>query len=238
MEKKKKHTLYAEGRILNLNKFQEKNLCFSFNRHTLDEMNIIKKNPNIDYDTQTFYGKLERQAPLQVGYDPIFKTYWTAEIEAKDSAKLMSFIKQEFYYTGELLKHIKRIKKSQSGKGSVCLEVVICPESDTTESGLIDQLKNIGIDNENYQVKTRLREIPMNKPFEKVVNDIWSHKYWPLVWKGNPQIQDLNELIKRINKPTCDKYMEMIVKLSKEEENVSFIAVDLNIIATKSILLT
>ncbi|GME86548.1 unnamed protein product [Ambrosiozyma monospora] len=56
----------------------------------------------------------------------------------------------------------------------------------------------------------------MNKPLDKEVNVEWSNKYWPLVWKGNPMVQELHESFKQFDKEENMKFIKYIVQKSRE----------------------
>lgn len=185
-------------------------------------MKVLYNNRDIDYDSQIFHKKFERQAITQAVSKPIFTTYWVCSIDPKLSAKLMVLIKTEYQYTSDSLRHLKRVKKIGDLNGSIKLKIIICPKEDISKDQLVNQLSQ-KIEGE-IQIEEVL--IPMNNPIDKETNMLWSNTYWPFVWKGNPLIQDLNELYNGFSLENVNKYMNMVLEKSKETSRIVVIFVD------------
>lgn len=164
---------------------------------------------DIDYKKQILYGGLQRMAPTTGNVVPVLKEYWVACINPKESAHILKLNKEKFQYTTEALKHLKRMKKLEDK-----LYVLICPVDDVSYTWLLDTLEEVLNDVSLEKIK-----IPMNKPFDKEINHMWSEQYWPLLWKGNPLVQDLNEIYKQLDITKITKYMLMLVELSKNPKS-------------------
>lgn len=171
----------------------------------------------IDYDDQIFYGIYRRQADSEKVSSPLLVQYHVCVINPKESSKIMTMVKTSFSHTSLALRHLKRIRKMTNGQ----LMIIICPYDECEEEELSKVI-------ENYITGYSLDivSIPMNTPKDKETNLEWSEKYWPLVWKGNPLIQELNELYSNFNKEEVDKYTHLVVKLSQEHQKVAAIFVD------------
>lgn len=171
--------------------------------------------PNIDYKLGILYDVLERQAPEIDNEEPLLKQYWVCEIDPKESCKLLSLIKSRFQYTSEELKNLKRMYKIKNANGDDVLRVLVCPvEDDSDENYTVANLQNILREKLLNRFTITKHSIPINKPFDKEHNQLWSEKYWPLLWKGNPLIQELNELYKSIDIKKIQKYMKLVGELS------------------------
>lgn len=169
----------------------------------------------VDYKKGILHGCLQRQAPSIDNVDPILVDYWVCEINPKDSPKLLALLKSHFHHTSESLKHLKRMYKVKSEEGIDKLRVILCPVVDAQEYHLDEhELQNMISEIPLNKFDLVRHQIPRNKPFDKDVNQMWSKIYWPLLWKGNPLIQELNEINRNLNVDKIKKYMEMIVKES------------------------
>lgn len=178
---------------------------------------------DIDYQNEVLYGVLQRMAPSVGEMQPVLQSYWTCEINPRDSGKLLALIKERFQYTSESLKHLKRMKKVQKASGEVVLQVLVCPAGDqeypVTQSELVDLIKD-RLD--HPATRLQVQQIPLNKPLDKDVNQLWSEKYWPLLWKGNPKVQELNEIYKNIDIAKVRKYIKEIAGLSHATVGILF----------------
>lgn len=176
---------------------------------------------DIDYDEQIFHSNFERQAITEAVTKPMFTKYWVCSIDPRQSSNLMAFIKSNFHYTADSLRHLKRVKKMDID-GSIKLKIIICSVEDISKEDLYQQILKI------IKGSIHLEEanIPMNNPMDKETNILWSNKYWPFVWKGNPLIQDLNELYSRFKLEEVNKYMNKVLKMSKETGKVVVLFVD------------
>ncbi|QPG75923.1 hypothetical protein FOA43_003309 [Brettanomyces nanus] len=166
---------------------------------------------NINYDNYVFYKKFKRIQLSQSMVVPKLELYWIATIEPPQSASIVKLTKSRFDYTADKIKHLKRFRKKIDKKGKVLLDVVICPEDDIEENQLREILKRCLRADDTIVYKIG---IPVNKPYGKELNLEWSQKYWPLVWKGNPMLQELDESFKEFDEDTVMKYLKQIVELS------------------------
>ncbi|GMG52112.1 unnamed protein product [Ambrosiozyma monospora] len=180
-----------------------------------------KRNPNINYDKLIFYNKFQRIQPKESVTTPVLKPFWITTIEPKQSSQVMSLVKGEFNYTSETLKHLKRFQKlKDETTNKVVLQVVICAFEDISYTDLRKKLtETLNVDL-NDVVLDKL-EIPMNKPLDKEVNVEWSNKYWPLVWKGNPMVQELHESFKQFDNEENMKFIKYIIQKSREIQTIS-----------------
>ncbi|KAG0680326.1 tRNA-specific adenosine deaminase subunit tad3 [Pichia californica] len=169
----------------------------------------------IDYQREVLYGVLQRISPSISKIKPNLKEYWICSIDPKNSKKVLSLIKSRFQRTTDELRHLKRVCK-ENEDGNIVLSILLCPvDGDYTENEISDLLKDVTQQND---VKITKKCIPMNKPFDKEINLEWSKKFWPLLWKGNPLVQDLNEIYKNMNIQKVQSYMDQVTKLSLKEE--------------------
>lgn len=172
----------------------------------------------IDYKNEVLYGLLQRMAPSVGDISPILQEYWVCSIDPKNSPKLLGLIKSQFQHTVDGLQHLKRIHKENDGKGNLVLKVLLCPvqskEFSITKEALLSML--IGATHQD-NITLEVKSIPMNKPLDKETNIKWSKEYWPLLWKGNPVVQDLNEIYKGLDINKISKYMKRIAELSKQQ---------------------
>ena len=183
----------------------------------------------IDYRNEILYGLLQRMAPSVGDINPILQEYWVCSIDPKNSPKVLGLIKSQFQHTVDSLQHLKRIYKEDDGKGKLVLKVLLCPvqpkENPFTKEALLSILTsathqdNIGLE---------IKSIPMNKPSDKDINIKWSKEYWPLLWKGNPLVQDLNEIYKGIDINMINKYMKKVTEISKQQVCVIMIITNKN----------
>lgn len=102
---------------------------------------------------------------------------------------LCSFIKDIQADEPVSFQHIKRIRKnSHSG-----LTAIICShEMLQTEEDFLRLLKDAEFEYENTSGRF---QVPRLGPSTKELSSEWSEKYWPLVWRGNPNDQILNDYV-------------------------------------------
>lgn len=175
-------------------------------------------NANIDYKKEIFHGILQRMSPSVADVEPNLEEYWICSIHPKNTPKLMGLLKEKFHYTNERLKNLKRVQKIKHND-EVVLNFIICPVASEFEIFTYDELFRIIKSTLNQDdIKLEKRLIPMNKPFDSEVNQEWSEKYWPLLWKGNPIVQELKEINRTINIEKIRKYMNLITELSNESD--------------------
>lgn len=175
---------------------------------------------HIDYQNEVLYGALQRMAHSIGNSEPILKEYWICNIDPKKSPKIITLIKSKFQNTTDELKHLKRMRK-ENIDGKNILKVIVCPvEGEYSENDAINLIEEA---TQEKDIKLEKKQIPMNKPLDKETNNEWSQKFWPLLWKGNPLVQELNEIYKRIDIQKVHKYMNQVFELSRETvSNLSF----------------
>lgn len=174
---------------------------------------------NVDYKTGIFYRKLQRIYHDAGDIRPILKDYWICLISPKLSPKILTLIKTQFQYTSDDLRHLKRMYKTTDTSGNHLLNIIIAPLEFNDNINSYDSIHatiNEKLIDEKFVLEKK--QIPMNKPLDKNINDEWSKQYWPIVWKGNPMIQDMNELSKTINMSETYAHIDKLVQLSKENE--------------------
>jgi tRNA-specific adenosine deaminase 3 len=175
-------------------------------------------NTEIDYKNEIFYGSLQRMSPSVADIQPNLKEYWICSIDPKNTPKLLTLLKSKFEFTSETLRHLKRMQKIKLNDKFV-LKVIICPCDSDFETYTHDDLSNLIKTFLNQEdIKLEKKYIPMNKPFDKEINQEWSDKYWPLLWKGNPIIQELNEINRTINIKKIRKYVNILANLSELQD--------------------
>lgn len=177
-------------------------------------------NSDIDYQNGIFYNVLERQFRGSNNEEPLLINCWVCEINPKEAPKILSLIKTRFNHTSEQLKNLKRMQKTRNANNEITLKVLLCPEYSKVD-GDLQEYKYSSSDLEKLLNQHGLtwfnitkQEIPVNNPLDKDTNQLWSDKYWPLLWKGNPLVQEMNEVYKTIDIEKIQKYIEMISKMS------------------------
>ena len=182
----------------------------------------------INYSEQILYGKLQRMAPHIGEIKPILTPYWVCIIDPQLTPKLLDLVKKDFAHTSDQLKHLKRMQKIRSEDGKAKLKAVICAVNDDETNMAFDELHRKIIECLGKDSKATLEKvnIPMNKPFDKDINLEWSQRYWPLLWKGNPLLQELKELHKALDFEKVQKYINHLADLSTDVKPIVTIFVD------------
>jgi len=111
--------------------------------------------------------------------------------------------------------HIKRIKKKTSNDNLPSLVVVIgsvelFEDKDSVQSILLEHRKQL-----TYSNLSSRHKIPKESPPTKELMLQWSEEYWPLVWRGNPNDQILNDYT--FDMPFIEDILQKIHKLSHEQ---------------------
>ncbi|CAI4046810.1 hypothetical protein SKDZ_12G3460 [Saccharomyces kudriavzevii ZP591] len=157
---------------------------------------MVKKANNplkIDYQTGIIENRLLQIRNFKDVNTPKLINVWSIEIEPRDSRKVIELIRNDFQkYDPISLKHLKRIRKNVQ---TSTLEVVLCSKEYIHERDeIVNKLKNCWTEAEKagFQLKDEL-EVPEFAPSTKELNNMWSMKYWPLIWNGNPNDQILND---------------------------------------------
>lgn len=177
----------------------------------------MKDDPDyqIDYDRCIFYNEFQRIQHRMNLVKPDLEQFWTVTIDPKLTQKVLKMIKSEFKNTLESLKHLKRIRRVETDT-NFKLEVIICPKTDLTCQTLRNDLVQ-KFRPDDFSISTAF--IPINKPYDKDTNMEWSKEYWPLVWKGNPMVQELRESYDTFDKDTIYNYLSAIAKIASQKED-------------------
>ncbi|AQZ11605.1 TAD3 (YLR316C) [Zygosaccharomyces parabailii] len=180
---------------------------------------MVKKSLNpvkIDYKKCIVENRL-----LQIRNDKIVDLadplkVWTLEINAKDSKKVVDFIRRTMQPNDPVpLMHIKRIKKADIQKKT--LRVVLCSvEMIREKQCVISLLKQLG-PNFQYNNLNDTHFVPRQAAPTKELVLEWSDKYWPLSWYGNPNDQILNDYTFDMN--AIKLLLEQIAIKATEELN-------------------
>ncbi|KAH3666141.1 hypothetical protein OGAPHI_004330 [Ogataea philodendri] len=173
---------------------------------------------DIDYERFVFHGEFQRVQP-QTSVEPLLVDHWVVWVLPKQSPVVNNIIKNEFKDTAASLRHLKRFVKTQSEEKD-WLRVLLCSCELISKTDLENILFGPLEKNTIERVK-----IPLNKPFDKDLNTQWSSKYWPIVWKGNPMIQELNETYKRFDKTKITNYLRTISNMAKTAESLPIVTI-------------
>lgn len=184
-------------------------------------MAVAAGHKEVDYDTQMFHKKFERQAIAETVTKPIFAKYYVCTINPQQSRLFMAFIKTTYEHTSHLLRHLKRVKKV-SVEDTTKLKIIVCPIQDITLERLQLQIEEAL----SAPAPLEVCDIPTNNPMDKETNLRWSRDFWPFVWKGNPLIQELNELYAGFDAAKCEKYMQEVLSISRENDSAAVLFVD------------
>ncbi|AAS53864.1 AFR493Cp [Eremothecium gossypii ATCC 10895] len=119
---------------------------------------------------------------------PDLAKVWTVEIVPRDSPHLMKFLKEGLPDEDPVsYLHCKRLRKTEDG-GRLC--VIICSVELIEEQGEVARLlAEAGISYSNLA----LHNLPRAGPSTRELSLEWGRKFWPLVWRGNPNDQILND---------------------------------------------
>lgn len=185
----------------------------------------------IDYEKSIIDNKFKRlQKTGNESFTPILIKCWIIYINPRDSANLNKIIKDKFSLDTTDFRHLKKFNKDvirddeNKGKNDIRLKCLLCSLDYINDKSTIERILS---DGGVVYDKIDIADIPKNKPFDKDVNKEWSEKYWPIVWKGNPLIQEMNQLGNEFNMDVDLNYLRKLVELSKDITNdrVSFINV-------------
>lgn len=146
-------------------------------------------NSSIDFDNGIINGKLKqiRQAEKCQESLPLLISVWVCTIRPDQTKQVLSCIKEVFNpidpYT---FLHCKRLRKISQVDNT--LEVILCSRKLYNSKA---EVLNVLEDNDLSNVALVSLDIPSNSPSTREIALQWSQKYWPLAWKGNPNLQFL-----------------------------------------------
>ncbi|SCV02735.1 LAME_0H04698g1_1 [Lachancea meyersii CBS 8951] len=123
--------------------------------------------------------------------DPRVKNVWTVDIRARDSQQFIEFIRLNIQSNDPVsFQHIKRIKK---GEESGVLTVIVCSKLLIEEQDdFLLLMKDAPFE---YYNANDHSAVPTAAPSTKELSLKWSALYWPLVWRGNPNDQIMNDYV-------------------------------------------
>lgn len=170
---------------------------------------------DINYEKEIFYGKLQRMALRRDANEISLDEYWCCNFDPKLSPIILRLIKSELQYTSEPLKHLKRMYKVERN-GKTLLRALLCPvirtgdESNDTNFAEVFALVKLVLPSNSFKIEKV--EVPMNKPTSKELNEKVSKLYWPVIWKGDPRLQELKEIYKRMDINKVEKYVGLLIE--------------------------
>ncbi|CEP61776.1 Tad3p LALA0_S04e00386g [Lachancea lanzarotensis] len=151
-----------------------------------------KQNPNrINYQEGIINDRLLQVRNASLSNDPQVKVVWTVNIRAQDSQQFIQFIRESVQDHDPIaFQHIKRIKKSEQ---EGILTVIVCSKTFVEQQDdFLELMKKSSLD---YFDVTDRSIVPSAAPSTKELSLVWSTLYWPLVWRGNPNDQTMNEYV-------------------------------------------
>ena len=120
---------------------------------------------------------------------PDLVTAWSVDINPKESKSVIPFVRSIQDLDPQSFLHVKRIKKVDNST----LRVLIGSSEFLPDRQAFDELMaNVSFHYENVRDDNK---VPKIGPSTKTLMLTWSEKYWPLVWRGNPNDQILNDYI-------------------------------------------
>lgn len=157
-------------------------------------MGKLKVRPEIDVERGIVYGVLEQvrwaeatgatRAPPMVGV-------WYIAIDPRLSATVTLMVK--LVEEPEDLGHLKRFSKRDDGK----LRAII--GSQTLWSSAADVVEFINEKAPALEIDTvDSVDVPRIAPYTKDIALEWLAQYWPMLWKGNPNHQFLNGIVRDV----------------------------------------
>lgn len=169
---------------------------------------MVKKKQNkikIDFENCIIEERL-LQIKSQISHNALdLVKVWSIDINPKDSPKVISLLKEFSSKDPISFLHLKRIQPVQEK-----LRVLLCSESWRDRDELLLLLQDTDLEFDN--LLTRL--VPAHCPGSKELAQEWSASYWPLVWKGNPNDQILNDT--NLNIVEVRKNLQKIQELSSD----------------------
>ncbi|AGO11007.1 AaceriAFR493Cp [[Ashbya] aceris (nom. inval.)] len=154
---------------------------------------MVKKHQNplkIDFKTCIVEDVLLQVRDSKHVDTPDLAKVWTVEIVPRDSPHLMKFLKEGLPDEDPVTYlHCKRVRKTEDGE-RLC--VIVCSiELIEEENEVAQLLTKAGISYSNLT----LHKLPRIGPSTRELSLEWGKKFWPLVWRGNPNDQILNDYI-------------------------------------------
>lgn len=178
----------------------------------------MERGYEIDYEKAVFFEEFQRIQPADQTATPVLKEYWTANIDPQHSKGVIELTKAK--YTTDSTKHLKRFRKRQ-GEKRTYLEALICPKTEVCHDDLLEMMRKI-----DPSVTINLCRVPTNKPMDKQLNKKWSEQYWPIIWKGNPMVQEMNDSYRHFGKDNVLKHLKDLSERSNRAQKMVTMLVD------------
>ncbi|ODV96337.1 hypothetical protein PACTADRAFT_49697 [Pachysolen tannophilus NRRL Y-2460] len=143
---------------------------------------------------------------------------WVAVIPSIKSSSILKFIKENITGNDPLdfpyLKRFQQLKIRQGETPTKLLTLVCSKDYIKNKDELVSMLVRYDAD---LASEINIFQVPKNYPSSKDLALQWSAKYWPVIWKGNPIIQELNQI--KIDIEREKKYLQKISEISSSLEN-------------------
>ncbi|CDO93370.1 unnamed protein product [Kluyveromyces dobzhanskii CBS 2104] len=114
---------------------------------------------------------------------------WSIDVRPKESKSVIPFVRSIQDEDPVSFIHVKRIKKLNNDT----LRVLISSKKYIPDRTSFDDLL-AGVDFQYDNIKCD-NKVPRMGPSTKKLMVEWSEKFWPLVWRGNPNDQILNDYV-------------------------------------------
>ncbi|SMN22235.1 similar to Saccharomyces cerevisiae YLR316C TAD3 Subunit of tRNA-specific adenosine-34 deaminase [Maudiozyma saulgeensis] len=180
---------------------------------------MVKKalNPlKIDFKKGIIENKLQQIRNSRTTTTPDLIKVWTIEVNPKDSKYVLDLIRTKTQKQDPIsMLHIKRIRKITNSDTSVSLVVVIGSVELFEDKNSVQSMLHSFRKDLKYSNLSSSHEIPKEGPQTKELMLQWSDEYWPLVWRGNPNDQILNDYT--FNMPFIEDILLKIHRLSQEQ---------------------
>ncbi|EEQ41295.1 hypothetical protein CLUG_05423 [Clavispora lusitaniae ATCC 42720] len=155
----------------------------------------LKVSSDVDIPNYTIYKSLKQIRKSNFTNadqdNPPLIEVWACDIGPSQTKTFLKLIEETIRTLDPIdLNHIKRLRK-RDNSGPVKIEAVICSTRFLpSKNSLLAYLTENSFDEINYE-SIHTISVPHALPLSKERAQIWSSKYWPISWKGNPNHQDL-----------------------------------------------
>lgn len=158
-------------------------------------MGKLKVRPEIDVERGVVYGVLQQirwAEAIGATRAPPMVAVWYIAIDARMSGVVTLMVK--LVEEPEELGHLKRFSKGDDGKlRAVVGSHLVWPSASEALAFIQAQAPLLTVA-EVYSV-----DVPRVAPYTKEIALEWLAKYWPMLWKGNPNHQFLNLVVRDID---------------------------------------
>jgi tRNA-specific adenosine deaminase 3 len=170
---------------------------------------MVKKNKNkvkIDYEQGIIEDRLLQIRNRKISSELSLVGAWSIKIKPQESPKVLGVIREMSSADPIPLQHVKRLQKLDDSE----LTVILCSTFHIDRDALVSKLEAIGVEYSTLEI----RQVPRQCPPTKDLALEWGRLYWPLVWKGNPNDQVLNEMV--FNMEHIKQNLQMISEKTNE----------------------